>query len=282
MKLRHSTEEDLHIQWLSLGDVVVRAAIRKGPGTGRPLFVLNGIGACFEMLLPFVDAYPHSDVILFDVPGAGKSAAPALPWRLRDYARVAAQVLDTFEVDKANLMGISWGGALAQQFVRQYPERVDHLVLAATSHGQFTVPGRPRALAHMLNPRRYVDKAYMKRIAGTLYGGKLRTNSLSARHLAELTNPPSRRGYYYQMLALLGWTSLTWLRGIEHPTMVLHGEDDPIIPLVNAKILAGMIPGARLRTFNCGHLFMLTRAERVARTMGHFFESAETLRKVRT
>ena len=83
MKLRHSTEEDLHIQWLSLGDVVVRAAIRKGSGTGRPLFVLNGIGACFEMLLPFVDAYPHSDVILFDVPGAGKSAAPALPWRLR-------------------------------------------------------------------------------------------------------------------------------------------------------------------------------------------------------
>ena len=179
-------------------------------------------------------------------------------------------------------MGISWGGALAQQFVRQHPERVDHLVLAATSYGQFTVPGRPQALANMLNPRRYVDKAYMKRIAGTLYGGKLRTNSLSARHLAELTNPPSRRGYYYQMLALLGWTSLTWLRGIEHPTMVLHGEDDPIIPLVNAKILAGLIPGARLRTFNCGHLFMLTRAERVARTIDRFFESAETLRKVRT
>ncbi len=270
MKLRHSTEEDLHIEWLSIDGLAVRTAIRSGSEGGRPLLLLNGIGGSFEMLLPFVDAIPQPDIVLVDVPGAGKSSAPKWPWRLRDYARVVEKVLDHFGFGTVDLMGISWGGALAQQVAEQMPARIEHLILAATSPGHIMVPGRPEVLWRMSNPRRYYEKDYMKRVAGTIYGGKFRTNRLSAGKFADLTNPPSKRGYYYQLLAGFGWSSLPWLSKLRQPTLVLHGDDDPIIPLINAKIMNRLIPNSRLRSFNCGHLFMLTRANRTAEVVRRF------------
>lgn len=228
------------------------------------MLLLNGIGGAFEMMLPFVDVYPEPDIILIDVPGAGKSAAPILPWRLKDYAAVVEKVLNDLGIEKVNLMGVSWGGALAQQFAKQYPQRCERLILAATSPGQLMVPGTLPVLLKMSNPRRYYDKNYMRRIAGQIYGGKFRTNKLSANKFADLTVPPSKRGYYYQMLALVGWSSLPWLYKLTIPTIVLHGDDDPIIPLVNARIIARLVPNATLYTFNCGHLFMLTRARLTA------------------
>ena len=276
MRLRHSTEEDLHITWLSIDGLAVRAAIRTGAEPDKePLLLFNGIGGSLEMLLPFADAYPQADIILFDVPGAGKSPAPSLPWRLSRYAHVAAKVLDEFDVCRANIMGISWGGALAQQFAKDHPGRCRKLILAATSPGHLMVPGRPEVLWHMSNPRRYYDKDFMKRIAGTIYGGKLRTNRLSAGKFADLTRPPSKRGYYYQILAGAGWSSLPWLHKIRIPTIILHGDDDPIIPLVNAKIMNRLLPNSRLRSFNCGHLFMLTRANRTAEVVRRFLREED-------
>ena len=112
----------------------------------------------------------------------------------------------------------------------------------------------------------------MVRIAGSIYGGKLRTNKLAAGKFADLTTRPSKRGYYYQMLAIAGWTSLPWLARIKQPTIVMHGEDDPIIPTANARIMTRLIPGAKLMVVDCGHLFMLTRANRVAAVVKRFFE----------
>lgn len=258
------------MRWIPIDGLTVRTAIRQGTNQGLPLLLLNGIGGSFEMLLPFVDALPETTIIMIDVPGAGKSPAPAFPWRLRNYATVCRKVLDQLDQPIVNVMGISWGGALAQQFAKQYPERCSKLILAATSPGQVMVPGRPRVLLHMINPRRYYDKAYMTQIAGTIYGGKFRTNSLAAGKFADLTNPPSKRGYYYQILAIVGWTSLPWLRRIRQPTMVMHGTDDPLIPFANARLMASLIPNANLQEFDCGHLFILTRARRAASAVREF------------
>ncbi len=268
MKVRPSKIEDLHIRWISVDGLVIRTAVREG--TGVPLFLLNGIGGSFEMLEPFVSAMPDSKVIMMDMPGAGKSPAPTLPWRLRNYARFCSKVLDEISAPRVNVMGISWGGALAQQFARQYPERCVKLVLAATSPGHIMFPGNPLALLKLANPRRYYDRTYMKRIAGSIYGGKLRTNRKSVGRFADLTSPPSKRGYYYQLLAGFGWSSLPWLRTLKMPTLVMHGTDDPLIPTINARVLASLIPNATLVTFDCGHLFMLTRSDQVAGTVLNF------------
>jgi len=195
-----------------------------------------------------------------------------MPWRMRDYAKVCEHVLDELDVPIANIMGVSWGGVLAQQFAKQHPQRCARLVLVATRPGHIMIPGRLPVLSHMSNPRRYYDRQYMKNIAGTIYGGKMRTNKLSAGKFADLTTRPSKRGYYYQISALVGLSSLPWLRRITQPTIVMHGDDDAIIPTVNARLMTGLIPGAKLMIVDCGHLFMLTRARRVAAVAKRFFE----------
>ena len=114
------------------------------------------------------------------------------------------------------------------------------------------------------NPLRYWGPQYMELIAPKIYGGSLRTNKLRARDHARKMRPPSIKGYYYQIAAIAGWTSLPWLHKLDQPTLVLAGDDDPIVPLINARLLAARIPDSQLRVVDCGHLFLLTRAEALA------------------
>ena len=158
------------------------------------------------------------------------------------------------------MLGVSWGGALAQQFAFQYAARCRRLILAATSPGHLMVPGRPTVLLKMATPRRYKDPGYMKRIAGDIYGGALRRSpELVDKHLRHV-RWSSDYGYYLQLLAGFGWSSLPWLPFLAQPTLVMAGTDDPIVPLANGRILAKLIPHARLVTLDDGHLFLVTSA----------------------
>src|SRR2546428_8318269 len=154
----------------------LRVAIRSGNGTRTPLLLMNGIGVNLEVLQPFVDVLdPAIEVIRFDVPGTGGSPAPRIPYRFSAHARLVTQMLDQLGYQQVDVLGISWGGALAQQFAYQYPERCRRLILVSTGTGALMVPARPSVLAKIATPRRYQDPAYMAQIAGEIYGGKVRT-----------------------------------------------------------------------------------------------------------
>ena len=73
-----------------------------------------------------------------------------------------------------------------------------------------------------------------------------------------------------ELLAGVGWTSIAWLRQLPQPALILAGKDDVIVPPINARILAQLIPHATLHIFNGGHLFVLTEKEQVA-TVVHAF-----------
>jgi poly(3-hydroxyalkanoate) depolymerase len=167
-------------------------------------------------------------------------------------------------------MGISWGGGLAQEFARKFPNRVERLVLAATSSGHLMVPPNLSVMLKMATPLRYLSAGYFRSIAGQIYGGDFRQDPDRAERHARLMTPPSVWGYLSQIYALTGWTSLFWLHRITAPTLVLAGEDDPIIPLVNARIITARLPNARLSTYDCGHLFVLTRLEAVSAEIDGF------------
>ncbi len=148
----------------------LRVAIRKGDGTRTPLLLLNGIGVNLEVLQPFVDALdPAIEVMRFDVPGTGGSLAPRIPYRFSAHARLVTNMLDQVGYQQVDVLGIPWGGALAQQFAFQYPTRCRRLILVSTGTGALMVPGRPRVLAKMASPRRYQDPAHMAQIAGEIY-----------------------------------------------------------------------------------------------------------------
>jgi poly(3-hydroxyalkanoate) depolymerase len=239
---------------------------------------MNGIGVSLESLQPFVDALdPSLEVIRFDVPGTGGSPAPLIPYRLFVHAWLVAKMLDQLGYAQVDVLGISWGGALAQQFAFQYPSHCQQLILVSTAAGGFMVPGKPSVLAKMLTPRRFKDPAYMEQIAGELYGGSMRTNPERAREVARSlhsgTSSSDSFGYYYQMLGGVGWVSFPWLFLLRQPTLILHGDDDPIVPLANAKILHHLIPHSQLFIFHDGHLGLMTQAEELSQVVEQFLVS---------
>lgn len=263
----------LHVGTVQIGVQRLRVGIR--PGAGRPLVLCNGIGANLELAVPLMQRLEGRASMVFDVPGAGQSPPPSAPYRLFMLASLLGKLLDHLGYDQVDLLGVSWGGALAQQFAIQYPRRVRRLVLAATSMGGPMLPGHPSVLAKMVNPRRYIDKGYMKRVAPELYGGRLREDPDAIRLFTDHARAGDRVGYRYQLLALMGWTSLPWLWRIRQPTLVLAGEDDPLVPLVNARLHARLLPNAELKVLHDGHLFMLTQADETARLVERFLGATD-------
>src|SRR5215467_2188523 len=195
---------------VTAGGRAIRVAVREGTPGWPPLLLCNGIGASLELLQPFADALdPRRGVIRFDMPGIGGSPAPVIPYHLAASAPLLSGLLDRLGYQQADVLGISWGGGLAQQFALSRPDRVRRLVLVATGTGALMVPGHPRVLLHMLTPRRHRDPGYAGRIAGELYGGSARDNPALARDLLHATTRLGpARGYFYQLLSSLGWTSL--------------------------------------------------------------------------
>ena len=261
---------------LTVGGRAIRVAVREGTSDRPPLLLCNGIGVSLELLQPFVDALdPRRGVIRFDMPGIGGSPAPVIPYHLAASAPLLSGLLDQLGYQRADVLGISWGGGLAQQFALSRPDRVRRLVLVATGPGALMVPGHPRALMRMLTPRRHRDPGYAARIAGELYGGSARKDPALARDLlhATTTRLGPARGYYYQLISSIGWTSLPRLPKLRQPTLILAGDDDPIIPLVNARIMKRLIPRSELHIYHGGHLELVADAECIATVVEAFLDA---------
>src|SRR5215470_16537961 len=198
----------MHIGLHDIGGQMLRVGVRRGDKARPPLLLFNGIGASIELVEPFLDALAGPEAIVFDVPGVGGSPAPARPYRPSTLSGLAARLLDRLGHDEVDVLGVSWGGAIAQQFAFQQGKRCRRLVLAATSPGHLMVPGKLAVLLKMASPRRYRDPAFMGRIAGDIYGGRMRNSSeLVQKHMRHV-HWSSDYGYYLQLLAAVGWTSL--------------------------------------------------------------------------
>jgi poly(3-hydroxyalkanoate) depolymerase len=263
------------LRLLTVRGRVLRVAVREGDQDRPPLLLCNGIGASLELLQPFADALdPRRGVIRFDLPGVGGSPAPVIPYHLTTVAPLLGGLLDQLGHEQADVLGISWGGGLAQQFALSRPDRVRRLVLVATGPGALMVPGHPRVLRHLLTPRRHRDPEYAARVAAELYGGSMREDPALARDLLHATTRLGpARGYFYQLIACIGWTSLPLLPKLRPPTLILAGDDDPIIPLVNARIMHGLIPRSQLHVYHGGHLELAADAERLAAVVQSFLDA---------
>ena len=184
--------------------------------------------------------------ISFDAPGMGRSETPLIApscagWR-------GERLLDRLELECADLVGYSFGGAMAQQFAIQSPERLRRLVVAASVPGWGGVPGRLTAMLTMGTPLRYYSRAFYEHTAGTVAGGRTRYDHVHVRRLwsDRAMHPPTVLGYAQQLWAMSTWSSLPWLSRIQSPTLVIVGDDDPLVPTRNALMMASRIPDARV------------------------------------
>lgn len=250
--------------------VLLRMAYWEKPESSDalPLVFFNGIGANLELTLKLGDMFPDREILTFDVPGVGLSPVTQWPYRHWMAARWARKLSDRLGFDVVDVMGVSWGGALAQQFAFQYRNRVNKLILCATSSGMTMIPGKPASLSKMVDTRRYTDPEFMRENFATLYGDL--ADDSAGRHVDGLL-PPDPKGYFYQLLAFAGWSSLPFIRFMKMPTLVMMGDKDSIVPLVNGQILAWALPEGQLHVVEGGgHLFLVTRAAETAGVINNF------------
>jgi poly(3-hydroxyalkanoate) depolymerase len=265
------------VRSISVDGQQLRIAVRAGDGIRHPLLVFNGIGASLDLLQPFVDALePSLEVIRFDVPGVGGSPLPARPYRFTGLCRLAARMLTALGYGTVDVLGISWGGGVAQHFAAIQRRRCRRLVLVSTATGAIMVPARPAVLVAMATPGRYLDSSYLQRIAPDLYGGSARTEPDRVSNLLHShSRVGSTRGYLYQLGAGMGWTSLPFLPLLRQATLIMSGDDDPLIPLANARLLRLLIPHSRLHIYHGGHLGLVTEAAELAPVVDGFLATAD-------
>jgi poly(3-hydroxyalkanoate) depolymerase len=264
---------------VTMGGRTVRVAVWKtdlagvaGKDRPRPILFFNGIGANIELMTPLADWFTDRDIITFDMPGVGKSPTALLPYRPWQMCDLACKLLDKYGFTTVDVMGVSWGGAMAQQFAFQCAKRTGRLILAATSMGMLMMPGDPAVLMKMASPRRYVDKDYMLANFRSLYGGD---GGGSSDHASRLL-PPSTLGYMQQLTCMLGWTSAWFLPFLKAKTLVMMGDRDKIVPEINGQWIANLAPNATLHIVpNGGHLFLVSAAAQVVPIMRSFLDEGE-------
>lgn len=242
---------------LRVGGTVLRVAV---VGQGPPLLLVNGIGGNIEMWEPVARQLRSRTLVMFDAPGTGASPPLGRPVRMRGYAALVVRLLDELHLDRVDMLGYSWGGALVQELAHRYPDRVGRVVLAATMPGIGGQPPSPVVMALMATPARYYSTTYLRLVAPYIFGSTP-GGADSGHGEARRKNPPTLRGYAQQLYAIWGWSSRPFLRRIAAPVLVLSGDRDPLIPPRNGRILERLLPDGRLEVVPGGHLFLLEQPE---------------------
>ena len=241
-----------------------------------------GLGGNIEMWAP-LERELHErgfQTIAYDASGTGHSPPRLVPLRPHGLARQAAHLLDALGLPSAHVLGVSFGGGVAQELALRNPHRVRRLVLASTMCGLGGVPGTPVALGLLATPLRYYSPALPAgdRRAGCT--GRSPTPTAAVMHQqiqARRSRPPTLWGYLSQLYAVAGWTSLPWLHRITRADARRSpAAKDPIVPPVNARILGARIPDATVHVVpDAGHLLLMDHAAECADLITGFLRGDE-------
>ena len=220
---------------------------RAGSGP-EVLLLLHGIGSNSRSFRHQLDGLSDAySVIAWDAPGYGRSEDPVAPFSLADLADRAVELLDELQIDSAHVLGLSMGGVVAQLVYHRYPRRVRSLILADTNPGGGAVaePERSERVRQRLDA---LDRLRPQGMAEQRAPNLVRPGA-PLELIAELTSIMAevRPAGYRAAAIALGNTDLTAkLSTIRVPTLVIHGEQDRVVPLETARMLAATIPDARL------------------------------------
>ncbi|MCU9846761.1 alpha/beta hydrolase [Defluviimonas sp. WL0024] len=265
--------ENGRFRMLSAGGVALRVYTRDLDRPGVPLVICNGLGQSVEILYPLLHELPDRPIIAFDAAGVGRSDVPCDVTTIPQHAAMLGEVLDQLGVGQFDVTGISWGGAVAQQITRDQPDRVRKLVLAITSAGGIVSWwGSPVALFEIMFPLRYANKAYGNFIGPFMYGGEAILQPALFREYTMHAIRPTYKGYAAQVQALCSWSSVSWLGDLKTPTQIIGGALDLLIPITNQMLLTALLPNARLRVFDAGHLVMYSRRAEVGALLAGFLD----------
>ena len=235
----------------------------KSVGRGPAVLLVAGRGMTVDGWWTTIPVLARSfRVIVFDNRDTGLSSRVAWPYSVKRMAEDAVAVLDAAGEQRAHVYGISLGSLVAQEMALQYPDRVEACVLGASSAGGYATY-MPASFSKTFFARAgtmSVEEAEWAAVAYT-YGEKTRRSHpdrIFADVSRRLTSPMAPLAYPHQAYAAGMHNAYERLNEMVAPTLVVHGEQDVVVPPVNALVLADRIPGAELRLWpDAGHLYII-------------------------
>jgi len=245
-----------------------------GPRTVLLVMGLGGRSADWGTALPSALA-ERFRVVRFDNRGTGASDKPRDAFTLEDMTRDAISVLDAVGAQKSHVVGISMGGMIAQLLALDHAERVDHLVLMSTHFGGFNLvmPGPEVASIFMRQPDMSRDEIVRNATRLITAPGFADKHPEAIEELVRLAlvEPTPNAIFGSQLQAVLGSDRSARVSSIRAPTLILHGDVDPLIPFENGRRLAQAMPNARFEVLKgCGHLPMWEACDDVVELLFEF------------
>ena len=250
-------------------------------GSGEPLLLIQGMaGNTAHWGEPFLGELERDfELLAYDHRDVGQSARVGAPFTIADLADDAAALLGELGIDRAHVVGISMGGMVAQELALRHPDVLRSLVLGCT------YPGGARA--------RLTDPAVIQRLSEPMLSGDT-ARALRAGWEANVSravaadpaaweaflavaqqHPASLQALMAQMQAIQGHDTSARLGQIAAPTLVIHGTDDEMLSAENGRLIAELIPGARLELLEgVGHMWWWEQPERSAALVRDFCRSA--------
>jgi pimeloyl-ACP methyl ester carboxylesterase len=228
------------------------------------VLLIMGLSFTHDMwfrVLPFLSGRYRT--IFFDNRGMGRSDVPRGPYRMRLMAQDAAAVLDAAGVPAAHIIGASMGGMIAQELALRHPQRVLSLLLGCTSYGGLlarwpSLSNAPRKL--LMGEKSRVSRE--DALIPLLYSPSTAMELIEEDWRVRSGCNWSYRGFWGQFGGILLWNSYLRLPRIEAPTLVVHGEDDKLVPPVNGRVVARRIPRARFELLpRAGHILVTDQLE---------------------
>ena len=233
-------------------------------GSGEPLLMIQGLGYGRTGWGPAPSLLAQRfRVATFDNRGFGESEITPGPYTTAQLAGDALGLLDTLEIARAHVLGISLGGMIAQELVLAAPERMNKLVLCSTTAGGPRAVPMPEKTVALMQRQSQLDPAEALRLFVENALSPDPPNGLVDEIVAYRTaNPPDGAGWYAQAGAGAAHNASERLGGIHAPTLVVHGTADNVVDAGNAPLLAELIPGARVELFEgVGHLLPWERPQ---------------------
>lgn len=226
-------------------------------GHGPALVLLHGFLFDSRSWRPQLEALARDfTVIAWDAPGAGRSSDPPEGFGIVDWAKCLARLLDASEVEGAHLAGLSWGGLVAQEFYREYPDRVLSLVLADTYagwKGSLAATTTEERLAACLRDSALPADELVPRYLSGMHSESAAPEVRE--ELATIMSDFHPKGFRLMARSLADSDTRELLRRIRVPTLLVWGEVDARSPLTVAHALVSLVPGARLSVIPAaGHL----------------------------
>jgi pimeloyl-ACP methyl ester carboxylesterase len=238
-------------------------------GQGPHLLVLHGWGGAIESFAPVLDDLHRSfTVIAFDLPGFGKSSLPPAAWGSADYAGVTLKVMDRLRLDRAGVIGHSFGGQVSIRLAASAPQRVGKLVLV----GSAGIRTRPALATRLKRTAAHLGKWL------AAHGGWVGEKARAAIYHRVQSRDYANAGPLRPTLVRVISEDLTPLLPlIAAPTLLVWGAQDRDVPVAAAQVMARLIPAAQLVVFeNAGHFAYLDQFDRFRLLVARFLREPET------